>query len=136
MAETRIMKPFINGQFIDSQSTKFNTIYNPSTGEAIAQVPCCTQDEVLSAIAAAKAAYPAWRDTPVRKRAAIMMKLRNLIEEHMDELTDLCAHENGKCWSEAAGDVGKALEMTELACSTSAFVQQGTFARTSPVEGL
>ena len=77
-----IMKPFIGGQFVESKSEKFNTIYNPSTGEAIAQVPCCTKEEVEQAIACAKAAYPAWRDTPVRKRASIMMKLRNLIEEH------------------------------------------------------
>ena len=59
-----IMKPFIGGQFVESKSEKFNTIYNPSTGEAIAQVPCCTKEEVEQAIACAKAAYPAWRDTP------------------------------------------------------------------------
>ena len=112
-----IMKPYINGQFIDSKAEKYNTIYDPSTGKAIAQVPCCTQEEVESAIAAAKAAYPAWKNTPVRKRASIMMKLRTLIERDMDELTLMVATENGKCWSEAAGDVGKALEMTELACS-------------------
>ena len=131
MSEPRIMKPFINGQFIDSVSEKFNTIYNPSTGEVLAKVPCCTKDEVEQAIAAAKAAYPAWRDTPVRKRAAIMMKLRNLIEEHMEELTDLCARENGKCWSEATGDVGKALEMTELACSAPSLLMGESLMNTS-----
>ena len=51
-----IMKPFIGGQFVESKSEKFNTIYNPSTGEAIAQVPCCTKEEVEQAIACAKAA--------------------------------------------------------------------------------
>ena len=45
-----IMKPFIGGQFVESKSEKFNTIYNPSTGEAIAQVPCCTKEEVEQAI--------------------------------------------------------------------------------------
>ena len=44
-----IMKPFIGGQFVESKSEKFNTIYNPSTGEAIAQVPCCTKEEVEQA---------------------------------------------------------------------------------------
>ena len=126
-----IMKPFIGGQFVESKSEKFNTIYNPSTGEAIAQVPCCTKEEVEQAIACAKAAYPAWRDTPVRKRASIMMKLRNLIEEHMDELTMLVAKENGKCWSEAAGDVGKALEMTELACSAPSLLMGESLMNTS-----
>ncbi|MGN1368914.1 MAG: CoA-acylating methylmalonate-semialdehyde dehydrogenase [Aristaeellaceae bacterium] len=117
MSNLPIMKPYIGGQYIDSKTEKYNTIYDPSTGKAIAQVPCCTREEVEAAIAAAKAAYPAWKNTPVRKRASIMMKLRNLIERDMDELTRIVATENGKCWSEAAGDVGKALEMTELACS-------------------
>ena len=112
-----IMKPFINGQYTDSTSEQYFTIHDPSTGKAIAQVPQCTRAEMDAAIAAAKAAFPAWRDTPVRKRASIMMKLRTLLERDLDELTRLVATENGKCWSEAAGDVGKAIEMTELACS-------------------
>ena len=69
MSELKIMKPFINGQFVESASESYNTIYDPSTGKPIAKVPKCTQEEVLSAIEAAKAAFPAWRDTPVRKRA-------------------------------------------------------------------
>ena len=90
-----IMKPFIGGQFIESKAEKFYTIYDPSTGKAIAQVPNCTADEMELAIATAKAAYPAWKNTPVRRRAAIMMKLRNLIERDKEELTRICATENG-----------------------------------------
>ncbi len=131
MSELPIMKPYIGGEWIDSKSEKFNTIYDPSTGKAIAQVPCCTKEEVEAAIAAAKAAYPAWKNTPVRKRASIMMKLRNLIERDMDELTRLVATENGKCWSEAAGDVGKALEMTELACSAPSLLMGESLMDTS-----
>ena len=117
MSELKTLKPFINGEYRESKGTQFTTIYDPSKGEPIARVPRCTADEVENAIAAAKAAFPAWRDTPVRKRAAIMMKLHQLIQRDMEELTLLCATENGKCWSEAAGDVGKALDMTELAAS-------------------
>lgn len=131
MSNLPIMKPYINGQYIDSKSEKFNTIYDPSTGKPIAQVPCCTKDEVEAAIAAAKAAYPAWKNTPVRKRAAIMMKLHSLIERDMDELTRLVATENGKCWAEAAGDVGKALDMTELACSAPTMLMGDSLMDTS-----
>ena len=131
MSNLPIMKPYINGEYIDSKSEKFNTIYDPSTGKAIAQVPCCTKEEVEAAIAAAKAAYPAWKNTPVRKRAAIMMKLHSLIERDMDELTRLVATENGKCWSEAAGDVGKALDMTELACSAPVMLMGDSLMDTS-----
>lgn len=131
MSELPIMKPYIGGQWIDSKSEKFNTIYDPSTGKPIAQVPQCTKDEVEMAIAAAKAAYPAWRNTPVRKRASIMLKLHALIERDMDELTRMVATENGKCWSEAAGDVGKALEMTELAISAPSLLMGESLMDTS-----
>ncbi len=126
-----VMKPYIGGQWIDSESQKFNTIYDPSTGKPIAQVPQCTAAEVEKAIAAAKAAFPAWKNTPVRNRANIMMKLRNLIERDKEELTRMVATENGKCWSEAAGDVAKALEMTELACSAPSLLMGESLMDTS-----
>ena len=126
-----VMKPYIGGEWIESESTKFTTIYDPSTGKPIAQVPQCTASEVERAIAAAKAAFPAWKNTPVRTRASIMMKLRNLIERDKEELTRMVATENGKCWSEAAGDVAKALEMTELACSAPSLLMGESLMDTS-----
>lgn len=109
------LKYFVNGEFRESKTDKWYDLHNPSTGEITGQAPCCTNDEVLEAIEAAKAAYPAWRNTPARKRAQILYKVRELLIEHMDELTMLVCEENGKAWGEAAGDVGKAQEGTELA---------------------
>lgn len=126
-----VMKPYIGGERIDSESQKFTTIYDPSTGKPIAQVPQCTAAEVEKAVAAAKAAFPAWKNTPVRTRAGIMMKLRGLIERDKEELTRMVATENGKCWSEAAGDVAKALEMTELACSAPSLLMGESLMDTS-----
>ena len=131
MKELPVMKPYIGGEWIDSESQKYTTIYDPSTGKPIAQVPQCTAAEVEKAIAAAKAAYPAWKNTPVRNRASIMMKLRNLLERDKEELTRMVATENGKCWSEAAGDVSKALEMTELACSAPSLLMGESLMDTS-----
>ena len=110
-----ILKPFINGEYVQSKTEIYTDAYNPSTGETIARVPCCTKEEVAGAIAAAKAAFPAWRDTPVLKRVQVLYKLRDLIDKHMDELTHLVAEENGKVWDEALGDVLKAKEGTEQA---------------------
>ena len=131
MKELPVMKPYIGGEWIDSESQKYTTIYDPSTGKPIAQVPQCTAAEVEKAIVAAKAAYPAWKNTPVRNRASIMMKLRNLLERDKEELTRMVATENGKCWSEAAGDVAKALEMTELACSAPSLLMGESLMDTS-----
>ena len=111
------LKLLINGQWVASATEKYTPVYNPSTGEILAEAPCCTREEVEEAIAAAKAAYPAWRDTPPIKRAQILYRVRELLIQHMDELTDSVARENGKAWEEAKGDVLKAREGTEVACS-------------------
>ena len=109
------IKYFVNGQYVESKTDKYYDLVNPSTGEVIGYAPNCTAEEVDEAIAAAKAAYPAWSATPAIKRAQIMYKVRDLLMEHMEELTYLVAEENGKVWSEAEGDVLKAKEGTELA---------------------
>jgi malonate-semialdehyde dehydrogenase (acetylating)/methylmalonate-semialdehyde dehydrogenase len=110
------LQVFINGKFIDSQSDICTNVFDPSTGEVIARAPRCSKAEVELAVASAKAAYPAWRDTPAHKRAQLFFRLRELISEHLEELAMLVAKENGKAWAEAEGDVLKAREMTELAC--------------------
>ncbi|MDR2686642.1 MAG: aldehyde dehydrogenase family protein, partial [Oscillospiraceae bacterium] len=110
-----LLKPFINGEYVQSETEIFTDAYNPSTGEAVARVPCCTREEVAGAVAAAKAAWPAWRDTPAIKRAQVLYRLRDLIDKHMEELAYLVAEENGKVWDEALGDVLKAKEGTEQA---------------------
>lgn len=111
------VKLFINGKFVESKTETYTDAFDPSTGEVIAKVPCCTADEVEEAIAAAKAAYPAWSATPVKKRVEILYKVRELLYEHMEELTMSVAVENGKNWAESEGDVLKAIEGTEQAIS-------------------
>ncbi|MBR3768077.1 MAG: CoA-acylating methylmalonate-semialdehyde dehydrogenase [Clostridia bacterium] len=109
------LKYFCNGQYVESKTDVYYDVFNPSTGEITGHAPCCTADEVNAAIAAAKAAYPGWSATPAIKRSQILFKVRELIIEHMEELTRLVAEENGKVWAEAEGDVLKAKEGTELA---------------------
>ena len=82
-----ILKPYINGEFVESKTDKYMPVYDPSTGEVIAQTPCCTAQEVEAAIAAAKAAFPKWSDTPVQRRVEVLYKFRDLLMENMDDLT-------------------------------------------------
>lgn len=123
MSETKTLCPYINGQYVESKTEKYTDAYNPSTGEVTAKVPCCTKEEVEAAVQAAKAAFPGWAATPVLKRVQILYRVRELILEHMDELTYLVAEENGKCWKEAEGDVLKAKEGTEQAISAPSLLQ-------------
>lgn len=117
MSEAKTLNYFINGRFEPSATEKYTYACNPSTGEITARVPCCTKDEVEAAIAGSKAAFPGWAATPVLKRVQVLYRLRELLIEHMDELTMLVAKENGKAWEEAKGDVLKAKEGTEQAIS-------------------
>lgn len=119
------MKYCVDGQWLDSKTDKWMDVTDSSTGEVIAQVPCCTVDEVESAIAAADAAFPEWSMTSLSKRTQMMFKWRNVLVEHLEELTVLCAKELGKNLAEARGDILKAIEPTELACSAP-FITQGS----------
>jgi len=110
------LKYFAGGEFRLSQSEKYIDLFNPSTGDVIAHAPQCSQDEVEEAIAAAKAAYPAWAATPVPKRVQVLYKFKALVEEHLEELTHLLCEEEGKNWRESMGDVLKVNEVVEFAC--------------------
>lgn len=123
MGDIKKLQYFVNGELKHSKTEKYLDAFNPSTGEVIAKVPCCTVDEVNEAIASAKAAFPGWSSTPVIKRVQILYKLRELLEVHMDELTELVCIENGKSWAEAHGDVLKAKEGTEQAIAAPNLMQ-------------
>lgn len=110
------LKYFSGGKWIESKSGKYMPCYNPSTGAVIAYAPSCTPEEVENTIQAAKAAFPKWANTPVAKRAQVLFKLKALIDKNLEELTYLCAMENGKKWDEAMGDILKVNEVVEFAC--------------------
>lgn len=106
---------FINGAPTPGTSKRFGDVYNPSTGEVIAKVPLATRDEVKQAIETAKAAFPAWRDTSVAKRAQVLLKFRNLLAEHEAELIDIICTESGKTKEDAKGEITRGLESVDLA---------------------
>jgi len=113
------------GEWRESKTEKWMQVTDSSTGETIAEVPCCTRDEVEEAISSAAEAFPAWSRLSLSQRTQYMFRWRNVLEEHLDELTVLCARELGKNLNEARGDVLKAIEPTELACGVS-YLTQGT----------
>ena len=115
----------VYGEWRESKTDKWMPVTDSSTGEVIAEVPCCTVDEVEDAIASAQAAFPEWSMLSISKRTQYMFKWRNILVEHQEELAYLCAKELGKNLKEARGDVLKAIEPTELACGIS-YVSQGS----------
>ena len=110
------LRYYAGGQWHQSQTTKWMDCYDPSTGEIIAQAPQCTPGEVQEAIDCAQEAFPAWANTPPNKRVQVLFRMKALLDRHLNELTYMCAQENGKVWDEAMGDVLKVTEVVEFAC--------------------
>ena len=105
----------INGQILaDSERTQ--DVYNPSTGEVSKQVALASKTTVEQAISAAQEAYPAWRNTPAIKRARVMFKFKDLLEQNADKICALIGEEHGKISHDAAGELQRGIENVEYAC--------------------
>jgi malonate-semialdehyde dehydrogenase (acetylating)/methylmalonate-semialdehyde dehydrogenase len=107
---------FINNQVVAGKGERLHPIYNPATGDVIAQVAFANSAEVEQAIAAAKAALPAWSAMPAVRRARIMFKYKELIEKNMDELAAMVTAEHGKTIADAKGSILRGVEAIEMAC--------------------
>ena len=110
------LEHFINGELVDGKSGRYSNVYNPSTGEVSKQLPLANTAEVNDAIEVAKAAFPAWRDTPALKRARIMFKFKELLERDMPLLKKMIAKEHGKVLSDAQGEITRGMEVVEFVC--------------------
>lgn len=94
---------------------RFGDITNPATGEVIRRAAFASAADVDRAVAAARAALPAWRATPPLKRARVLMRYRELLEAHRDELARLVSQEHGKTFDDARGSVTRGIEVVEFA---------------------
>ncbi|MDR7073575.1 CoA-acylating methylmalonate-semialdehyde dehydrogenase [Fictibacillus barbaricus] len=114
-SDTKLLKNYINGQWVASNSTEDLEVPNPATGEVLARVPISTKDDLEKAILAADAAFQKWKHVPVPKRARVMFKFHYLLTENHEELAKLVVQENGKAYKEAYGEVQRGIECVEFA---------------------
>jgi len=106
---------YINGHWVESKSTRTLEVVNPATTEVLAQVPVSTKEEVEEAIQYAIGAFEEWRENPPLTRARYMFTLKNLMEEHFEEVSRILVQEHGKTIDEARGEVRRAIECVEHA---------------------
>jgi malonate-semialdehyde dehydrogenase (acetylating) / methylmalonate-semialdehyde dehydrogenase len=114
---------YINGQWQDSTAKEFVDVVNPATGETLAQVPLDGEADVASAIESAAAAFPEWRRTPPEDRIQYLFKLKQLFEEHLEDLARFITMENGKTLTEARAELRRAIENVEVACGIPTLMQ-------------
>ena len=107
---------FINGELISGSNGTLD-VYSPLDGSVISQVPISSSSELDKAVDSARNAFKPWSQKPIKERVQVFFKYRNLLEENIEELTNLVSEENGKTYSEAKAEVLKSIELTEFACS-------------------
>jgi succinate-semialdehyde dehydrogenase/glutarate-semialdehyde dehydrogenase len=123
---------FINGEWV-SGDTQFEVL-DPATGQILAHVANLGATETEQAIAAANAAWPAWRKMPAKARAAIMMKWFHLLHQHADDLARIMTAEQGKPLAEAKGEVGYGASFIEWFAEEARRVYGETVPTTDPTK--
>jgi len=117
------LQNYINGAWRQPFSSEFFDVTNPATTEILARTPMSSPADVDAAVQAAAAAFPAWRRTPPGERVQYLFKLKNLLEEHLDELSRLITLENGKTFAEAKAELRRGIENVEVACGIPMMMQ-------------
>jgi malonate-semialdehyde dehydrogenase (acetylating) / methylmalonate-semialdehyde dehydrogenase len=107
---------WIGGKRVAGTSGRSSPVYNPATGAQTGAVDLASVGEVAAAVAAAKAAFPAWRATSLSRRADIFFRMRALFDEHREDIARFLTREHGKVLSDALGEVARGLEVVEFAC--------------------
>ncbi len=110
-----LMKHYINGEWVESTTKTFGDVWNPAKGERIAMVPYGNADDLDKAVAASKAAFPEWRETPPLTRARYLFRLKDAFEENFEDIARVLTTEQGKAIDEARGEVRRMIENVEHA---------------------
>ena len=114
MTSSNTISHFINGEHATG-GNRSAAVFNPATGASDKKVLLADKATVESAIAAAEKAFPAWRNTPPLKRARVMSRLKQLLEEHADRICALITAEHGKVLNDAMGELQRGIENIEYA---------------------
>jgi malonate-semialdehyde dehydrogenase (acetylating)/methylmalonate-semialdehyde dehydrogenase len=112
----QVVGHMINGSQFQGQGDRTQDVFNPATGAVTKQVALASKNTVEEAIAAAQAAFPAWRNTPPMKRARVMFRFKQLLEENAEQICRLITDEHGKVLDDAMGELTRGIEVVEYAC--------------------
>ncbi|ABC22342.1 CoA-acylating methylmalonate-semialdehyde dehydrogenase [Rhodospirillum rubrum] len=123
---------FINGAATAPAAGRCQDIVNPASGAVIGRVELAAKATVEAAIAAAEAAFPAWRATPPAKRARVMVRFRQLLEDNADALCALITAEHGKALDDARGELGRGMENVDYACGIADLLKGERSANAGP----
>jgi malonate-semialdehyde dehydrogenase (acetylating)/methylmalonate-semialdehyde dehydrogenase len=106
----------IDGRKVKSASRRIAPVYNPATGEQIAELPLSSAEDVNAAVAAAKKAMAGWGATPPLKRIKFMFRFKDLLDRNADEIARAISREHGKTHEDALGELARGIDVVDFAC--------------------
>jgi malonate-semialdehyde dehydrogenase (acetylating)/methylmalonate-semialdehyde dehydrogenase len=118
VTELPVLGHYINGRDVVSNASneRRGEVFNPATGSVSKVVSLAGEKTVAEAVATAQAAFPGWRSTPPQKRAQVMFRFKQLLEQHADRICELITAEHGKVLDDARGELTRGIEVVEYAC--------------------
>ncbi|MDH1933178.1 CoA-acylating methylmalonate-semialdehyde dehydrogenase [Pseudomonas sp. GD03696] len=122
-----IVQHLIHGELV-TKGERTADVFNPSTGQAVRKVELASRATVQEAIDSAKAAFPAWRNTPPAKRAQVMFRFKQLLEQNEAKISQMISEEHGKTLEDAVGELKRGIENVEFACAAPE-VLKGEYSR-------
>lgn len=125
-SEFHKIKNHINGVWLDEPGGQYVPLYNPSTGAVIGEVPMSSEQTSRAAVAAAAEAFPAWSSTPLPKRMNVIFQLYQSMKDNLEVLAQCIAVDQAKHISEARGEVGRVIEIVQMACAVPSLIQGET----------
>ena len=123
--EIKRISHWIGGRIVEGTSGRSGPVYNPATGEQAAEVDFASVEEVDRAVQAAKEAFPSWRALSLSRRTELFFRIRNLVDEHREDLAKLLTAEHGKVLSDAKGEVARGIEVIEYCCGMPELLKGG-----------
>lgn len=117
------VRNYIGGGWKKPSSEQATDVLNPATGDLIARSPAGSAAEVAAAVGAAAAAFPDWRATPPPARIQCLFRLKQLLEDHFEEVARITTTENGKTLAESRGELRRGIENVEVACGIPTLMQ-------------
>jgi malonate-semialdehyde dehydrogenase (acetylating)/methylmalonate-semialdehyde dehydrogenase len=117
------LKNYIHGEWVEAQTDAYGDVMNPARGEVLAKVPLSGKADIDRAVQSAKEAFPRWKNTPPLSRVRYLFKLKELMEEHFDELAIVQTREHGKTIDESRGETRRGIEQVEVATGIPTLMQ-------------
>ena len=116
---------WIGGKPVAGTSGRSGPVFDPAKGQQTGEVAFASVEEIDAAVAAAKEAFPAWRALSIGRRAELFFRIRQLVDEHREDIARFLTAEHGKVLSDAKGEVARGLEVIEYACGIPTLLKGG-----------